>query len=318
MNMETRVIRYALMALTMMMASACQPKGESAKPEEGKAEEAGEAQGDIVTLSEASLKNMELKTVTAEVGTLGMKLSVPGRLSPDANRTAKVAPQLEGRVTRLNQDVGDRVAQGAVMGTLETPELLDKPLVLHAPVAGVVTEKAAAVGELVEKGRAIYEISDPSRLWLIGEVKEKDVALVHAGQKVEYTVPAYPGKVFGGKVARVGTAVEAESRTFEIRVEVDNRDGRLKPGMFADIGIVTQVVSNALLIDDAALQTDGEDQVAFVALDANRFEKRKVDVGLEEDGKVQVLGGIKAGERVVTEGSFTLKSELLKGELGEE
>jgi multidrug efflux pump subunit AcrA (membrane-fusion protein) len=272
----------------------------------------------VVTLSEGSLRNMDLRVMTAAVGTLGMKLAVPGRISPDANRTAKVAAQLEGRVSRLDLDVGDRVAQGAAMGTLETPELLDKPLVLRAPVSGVVTEKAAAVGELVEKGRAVYEISDPARLWLIGEVKEKDVALVHAGQKVEYTVPAYPGRTFTGRIARVATAVEADSRTFEIRVEVDNRDGKLKPGMFADLGIVTQVVQGALLIDDAALQTDGEDQVAFVSLDGNRFEKRKVKVGLEEDGKVQVLDGIKPGEKVVTEGSFTLKSELLKGELGEE
>jgi RND family efflux transporter MFP subunit len=243
---------------------------------------------------------------------------VPGRLTPDANRTAKVSATLEGRVTQLKQDVGDKVAQGSVMGSLETPELLDKPLILHAPITGVVTDKTASVGELVEKGRAIFEISDPSRLWLIGEVREKDVALVHAGQKVDFKVQSYPNTVFHGTIARVANAVEVDTRTFEVRVEVDNRNGKLKPGMFADLEIVTEALHDALLIDDAALQTEGEEQVAFVSLDSNRFEKRLVKVGLEEDGRVQVLSGIKPGERVVTEGSFTLKSELLKGELGEE
>jgi cobalt-zinc-cadmium efflux system membrane fusion protein len=305
------------LALTLIALGACRSKEAAVKEavkEEPTAQEAGNA-GDstaqVVTLSDASLKNMELKTMTAAIGALKMKLEIPGRLSPDANRTAKVAATLEGRVTKLNQDVGDRVAQGAVMGFLETPELLDKPLVLHAPVSGVVTEKAASVGELVEKGRAVYEISDPARLWLIGEVKEKDIALVHPGQKVDFIVQAYPGQAFHGKIARLGNAVESQTRTFEIRVEVDNRNGKLKPGMFADIEITTEVVQNALLIEDAALQTEGEEQIAFVALDGNRFEKRVVGIGLEEAGQVQVLSGLKAGEHVVTEGSFTAKVSIL-------
>jgi multidrug efflux pump subunit AcrA (membrane-fusion protein) len=313
----------ALLSLAMALAlglGACRSKEEAVK-DEPLAKEAGkeaESGTQVVTLSDASLENVELKTLTAAVGALKMKLKVPGRLSPDANRTAKVSATLEGRVTKLNQDIGDRVAQGAVMGLLETPELLDKPLVLHAPLSGIVTEKAASIGELVEKGKALYEISDPSRLWLIGEVREKDFASVHPDQKVDFNVQSYPGRIFHGKIARLGNAVESGSRTFEIRVEVENREGKLKPGMFADIEITTGMVQNALLIDDAALQTEGEDQIAFVALDGNRFEKRTVKVGLEEEGQVQVLEGIRAGERVVTEGSFTLKSELLKGELGEE
>ena len=142
--------------------------------------------------------------------------------------------------------------------------------------------------------------------------------MVSAGQMVDFTVLAYPKEVFRGKVARIGNVVEAESRTFEIRVEIDNRNGKLKPGMFADIQITTHVLRDALLISDAALQTEGEEQILFVALDGNRFEKRLVKEGREQEGIVQILDGLKAGENVVTEGSFTLKSEMLKGELGEE
>ncbi len=285
---------------------------------ESQAHEEAEKEENVVVLSEESLKNLDLKTETAAVRPLRKKLKVPGRISPDLNRTAKVSATLEGRIVKLNQDLGDRVDLGTVMGLLETPELLDKPVLLRAPIPGVVTEKPGALGELMEKGQVIYVLSDPRHVWLIGEVKEQDVALVQPGQAVDFTVLSYPQEVFQGKIARVGNAVEMDSRTFEIRIEVDNKDGRLKPGMFADLEIITEVLHNALLISDVALQTESEEQIAFVALDGNRFEKRVVKVGREQDGWVQVLDGIKAGERVVTEGSFTLKSEMLKGELGEE
>jgi len=112
--------------------------------------------------------------------------------------------------------------------------------------------------------------------------------------------------------------VEAGSRTLEVRIAVDNADGRLKPGMFADVEITTTIFENVLLIPDEALQTDGEHQIVFVALDGDKFEKRVVKLGEEQQGRVQVLAGLNAGEKVATEGSFILKSEMLKGELGEE
>ena len=88
--------------------------------------------------------------------------------------------------------------------------------------------------------------------------------------------------------------------------------------MFADVEITTTVMKDVLVISDAALQTDEDKQVVFLALDGSKFEKREVKLGLEQHGRVQVLEGIKAGDKVVTEGSFILKSEMLKGELGEE
>ncbi len=117
---------------------------------------------------------------------------------------------------------------------------------------------------------------------------------------------------------RIGNEVEAASRTLEVRIEVSNPDGRLKPGMFADVEITTTVLRDVLAIPDTALQTDEDNQVVFVALDGNKFEKRVVKLGMEQKGRVQVLEGLKAGEKIVTEGSFILKSEMLKGELGEE
>ena len=200
----------------------------------------------------------------------------------------------------------------------KAPELLGKPLEIKAPLAGIVLDRKSTVGELVDKSSVIYTISDPADLWVIAEVKERDIASVKLGQPATFGVLAYPGASFTGKVVRIANQVESDTRTLEVRISVDNRDGRLKPGMFADVEITTTVMDGILTIPDSALQTDGDQQVVFVALGDNRFAKRPVTLGSEQRGRVQVVEGLEPGEAVVTEGSFILKSELLKGELGEE
>lgn len=312
--MHIRKDHAFLLAASVLAMVGCSKQERAEEPAEPEAKSAA----NVLTLSPESLKNVEIKTEVAKAGPLEQRLRIPGQLKLDANRTAKVSATFEGKLVKLGHDLGDRVSQGAEMGLLETPELLDRPLAIRAPVAGIVTSKSAALGELVAKGQEIFTVSDPRFLWLIGEVKETDAARVRPGQKLEFTISAHPDQVLRGSIARVGAAVEPGSRTFEIRAEVDNRDGRLKPGMFADISIVTGTLANALLVSDAALQSDGDSQIAFVAFGNGKFEKRTVKTGRAQGGKVQVLEGIKEGEAVVTEGSFTLKSEMLKGELGEE
>lgn len=272
----------------------------------------------IVTLTQANLEHIELRVEPAQLGNLGMMLKAAGRISANLTKTAKVTSPLEGRLTTLKFDLNDRVRAGEEVGLVETPELLGKPLTLKAPIDGVIIERKATAGEVVDKTKEIYTISDPTQLWAIAEVKERDIGAVKLGQDASFTVLAYPQEKFHGKVVLIGNQVESGSRTLEVRIAVDNRDGRLKAGMFADIEIVTTVLDHVLLVPDSALQTDGDDQIVFVALDGNRFEKRVVTLGLEQAGSVQILGGVKAGEKIVTEGSFILKSEMLKGQLGEE
>ena len=197
----------------------------------------------------------------------------------------------------------------------QTPELLGKALEVKSPIDGVITDRKSTAGELLSKETQIYTVSEPADLWVLAEIKERDIGAVKVGQDTVFTVLAYPGEQFHGKVVRVGNRVEEGSRTLEVRIEVSNADGRLKPGMFADVEIVTTVQENVLLIPDAAMQTDGDNQIVFVALDGNKFEKRIVKIGLDQRGLVQILEGVKPGEKVVTDGSFILKSEMLKGEM---
>lgn len=273
---------------------------------------------DTVTLSDESMQQVTIKTAPVTRGSLPMTLRSPGRISVNVNRTAKVTSTFEGRISMMNYDVGAVVERGEVMALVDSPELLNKPLELRAPMSGQVIERRGTVGEAVDKTTELYAISDLKSLWCIAEIKERDVATIRKGQQVSIRVIAYPGKIFVGNLSLIGQEVEEKTRTLEVRIEVNNSDGMLKPGMFADVEVVTNVLGNVLIIPDESLQTLDDQQVVFVVANHNEFTKRVVRVGREHAGRAEIIDGLQEGDTVVTKGSFVLKSELLKGTLGEE
>jgi multidrug efflux pump subunit AcrA (membrane-fusion protein) len=313
--MKLILLRSAAALLALAAFSGCSKKAAEATPvaaAETKHEE------NVVTLTKENLARVTLKTEAVARGSLDVTLKAVGRLGENLNKTAKVTSTFEGRLIKLNVDLNERVKAGDVMGLVQAPELLGKALELKAPIDGVVIERKSTAGELIGKDTEIYTISDPTDLWLLAEIKERDIGAIKVGQEATFTVLAYPEESFRGKIVLVGNRVETDSRTLEIRVAVANPDGRLKPGMFADVEIATTALPNVLVIPDEALQKMDDDQVVFVAASDTRFEKRVIKTGLEQHGHVQVVDGLKEGDRIVTTGSFILKSELLKGELGEE
>ena len=309
--MKRLSISYLVIALLITGLLGCSKKqvsNEAAKPDDN----AGQ---NVLKLSKESLTHVKIETQPVVRGNLQLTLKAAGRLSANLNKTAKVFTTLEGRLTKLNFDLGDSVKPGDVLASIETPELLGKPLELKAPIAGVITERKSTPGELVKKESEIYTISDPTQLWVITAIKERDIGAVRVGQEASFKVLAFEHEEFHGRVTRIGSEIDAGSRTLEVRIEAANPDGKLKPGMFADVEIKTVVTENVLLIPDAAIQTDGEEQIVFVARDPTTFERRTVKLGLQQDTQMQIMEGLKEGEPVVTEGGFILKSEMLKSEM---
>lgn len=304
-SLSSTVALALLVALSGCLKNEAPTSGAEAKPETAH-------EDNVVTLTKENLERVSLNIQPVVRGSLEMTLRAVGRISENLNKTAKVTSTLEGRLMKLNYDLNQPVKAGEVVGLVQTPELLGKPLELRAPIDGIITQRKSTVGELISKETEVYTISDPANLWVLAEVKERDLGALRVGQDATFSVLAYPGESFGGKVVLVGNRVESESRTLEARIEVDNRDGRLKPGMFTDVEITTTMIEGVLVVPDTALQTDGDVQIVFVALGDGKFEKRVVKLGQERHGRVQVLEGIKEGENVVTTGSFILKSELLK------
>jgi multidrug efflux pump subunit AcrA (membrane-fusion protein) len=306
-------LRLLIVVLCLAAAAGCSKKEVSEKPDHAEKHEEN-----VVTLTKENLDHVEIKTEPVTLGNLDTTIKAAGRVSENVNKTARLSSTLEGRLIKLNYDLNDKVKAGDVLALIQTPELLGRPLELKAPIDGVVIDRKATTGELVSKEKEVYVISDPTDLWVIAEVKERDIGAVKVGQDATFSVLAYPDERFHGKVVRTGNQVEAESRTLEVRIEVDNSDGRLRAGMFADVEIVTTTLRDVVVIPDTAIQTDEDKQVVFVALNANKFQKRVVKLGMEQHGRAQVLEGLKPGDMLVTKGSFILKSEMLKGELGEE
>lgn len=188
---------------------------------------------------------------------------------------------------------------------------------LRAPFAGRVIEKHATVGEVVGPDRQLFTIADLSRVWILLDIYEKDLPRVKVGQSAEITGEGF-AQSLRGRVTYVSDVLDEETRSAKARVEVENTDGRLRPGMFVRAILVDDgATRQALLVPESALQRMDSGFVIFVEIAPHRFERREVELGERQGDRVEVKSGVKPGERVVTEGGFWLKSEFSRAKLGE-
>ena len=182
-------------------------------------------------------------------------------------------------------------------------------LTLRAPAGGVVLEKPAIRGMRFMPGEAMFKIADLSSLWLLAEVFEQDLSLVRPGQAAAITVNAYPGETFTGKVTFVYPTVNPQTRTAQVRIELPNPGGRLKPAMYASIELATGARGQVIAVPSSAVLHSGTRQVVLVELAEGRYQPRPVKLGLQSDDYVEVLEGVGAGERVVVSANFLLDAE---------
>jgi RND family efflux transporter MFP subunit len=186
---------------------------------------------------------------------------------------------------------------------------------LTSPVSGTVINRSANPGEVVEANKEILRVADLSSVWVIGQVYKKDLGHVRVGSSASVTSPAYPGRVFRGQVSYVAPRLDVATRTAQVRIELANPGQMLKIGMYVNVAFATIGGSENTVpfVPASAVQNINNQQVVFVATnDPNVFVMRHVRVGPETGGRVPVLEGLLVGDRVVTEGSFTLRAEWLK------
>lgn len=190
-----------------------------------------------------------------------------------------------------------------------------------SPFEGTVVEKEASLGEMVSPEQNLFSVADLSRVWIWIDVFEKDLRRVHPDDGVSVQVDAYPGETFEGKVSFLTGSVDTATRTVRARIDVDNRDGRLRPGMFARVRLTDPHVSPAgpgvTVVPESALQRQGEGFVVFVPDGERRYRLREVQAGRKSGDLIEILGGLKPGERVVVKGVFLLASEAAKETMGE-
>ena len=182
---------------------------------------------------------------------------------------------------------------------------------LRAPIDGVITERNINPGMQVRPDLAnpLYVISDLSHVWVSMDVFEKDLSILRVGKKVLVRVPAYAGQNFPGTVDYIGRTVDETSRTIKVRCTVPNPDGKLLPAMYATVELLSDPSDQAIVIPLTALFTEGESDWVFLALGDGRYRKQPVSVGLRLKDRAVIATGIKAGQRVVTEGALMLRQE---------
>jgi membrane fusion protein, heavy metal efflux system len=190
----------------------------------------------------------------------------------------------------------------------EPTQKLEPVAIVKAPVRGTITQRQIGVGQYINSEAAgaanpVYTISDLSTVYLIANVREVDAPLMKVGLPLEVHVLAYPGRVFKGKVSYVAPSIDPATHRLPVRADVENPDGALKPGMFANFSIITGEASSAPAVPQEAIVYEGDQARVWVAGDGDTLALRQIRPGRSSEGMVEVRAGLSAGEKVVTSGT---------------
>ncbi len=358
---------------------------------EGHDEHSGEL-GEV-KMATAVQKQNGVVVVAVKMQRLAGAISATGKVEANADRIAHVSPRISGKIVSVKASLGDSVAAGQVLATLDSVELGEalsryhqsktklalaqssmdrikglvekkiaarkdifqaetdyktsqtelhtdeerlslygvelseikegthkKPLLpVRSPIGGIITEKHAIVGELSDPSKSLYTVADLSNVWVLVDINEKDLAKVRKGQTAVVTVGAFPDLKLRGRITYIADLVNEATRTVKARIEVANPGRKLKPEMFATVELALSADSPPVVAipEDALQDLDGK-KVVFVAEGEAEFGARQVQVGRSAGGMIEIVSGLKEGERYAIKGAFILKSELKKGEVVDE
>lgn len=180
-----------------------------------------------------------------------------------------------------------------------------------APTQGRISHRACNLGEVVQSGEHLFTVGDYRTVWLTAQIHEKDVNQVKLGQAIALTCESYPDKKFYGHLNYIADSIDKETRTLPVRAEADNPNLLLKAQMFANMKIIV-AERRMLIVPKEAIQDAGHAKVVYLAVSDGKFRETPVKLGVQCGDDVEILQGLKDGDRVVTNGSFELRAQALK------
>lgn len=269
-----------------------------------------------IHLEDESQNIIGLKIIKAKRMPLLSKINVVGDIAQDTENVKHITAPDTGTLKSMNVHVGDVVEKGTLLAQMTTRDGQDIPIV--SPSHGIIMAKYARDGESLNLISSILTIADPDVLRASFNVYEKDLLGVNPGLKVIVKSMAYPEKTFDGEIVFVSPQVDSKTRAIRVRANIKNEEHLLKFGMFVSGEILVPVSDDTIVLPEEALQEVKGKTVIFVPdpKDHHQFQMQEIRVGRRTSGFVEILEGIKENEDVVSVGSYYLKSELLKGELG--
>lgn len=186
-----------------------------------------------------------------------------------------------------------------------------------APISGTVVNRMITPGTVVEPGEQVFTVSDLSGIWMIASVNEADMSKVHVGNKARILSQAYPDAAFRGQVTRLGAELDPKTRTLQVRILVPNEGTKLRVGMYVNAQIMQGMSKQALFVPEDAIQDVNGSPIVFLRQADNKFEPKPIQIAHRLNGEAEVSAGLNPGDAVVVKGSFIVKSQMLKSQIGE-
>lgn len=252
---------------------------------------------------------VSVRTMTAEITTLHGYVNTNGEV--ESQNSVSVYPDMGGKVISTSVMLGSSVKKNDIIAYVDPsePGTNYRSSPVYAPISGSVISTPLKNGKKVTTSTAIAIIGDINNLQVTANVPERYVAVLKKGLKAEVSVEAYPGVIFEATVSRVSPVVDATTRTKEVILTFDRHDERINAGMFAKVKLYTEDYSDAVVMPSDALVQNGDDFFAYIVNssgDSETVSKVKVEKGKTVDGYVQILSGVKAGDKVVIQGMTSL------------
>jgi membrane fusion protein, heavy metal efflux system len=220
--------------------------------------------------------------------------------------------QAESAEIQAGGDLAATQAALKVMGITDPDALVKAPpsfeVPVRAPISGMVVEQDVSAGQFIQPGTTqCFMISDISSVWVLVNVYQKDLPYVRVGDTVAIQTDTYPD-VFHGRISYVAASLDPSTRTLQARIETSNPGEKLKKDMYVSVTVNAGAISNAIALPDAAVLRDSENQpFVYAATGSNQFGRRTVTLGESLNGQTQITSGLKAGDRVIGNGSLFLQ-----------
>jgi cobalt-zinc-cadmium efflux system membrane fusion protein len=267
-----------------------------------------------VSLTEDQVKALGLKFVQADLRPIARLLGVNGDVAVLPDAQTQVSLRISGNVQAVYVNLGDSVRAGQKLALIESRTVGNPPptVVVPAPADGIVDARNITVGQSVEPNSTLFNLSDRSRMRVVGKVYEEDLGQVRVGQPAFVKLLAYPDELLSGTVSFVGPTLDSETRTVDVWVLLDNKQGLLKPNLFAQVNIVLGENKAALTVPNAAVLEANDEKFVFVH-EGEKYNRVDITAGAADDQYTEVLSGIVPGDEVVTQGARQLYTLWLTG-----
>jgi multidrug efflux pump subunit AcrA (membrane-fusion protein) len=257
-------------------------------------------------LSEAVANPVSAAVV--KTGTISNTLSFTGDLHADEE--ALVYSMVNGRVVKYNHKEGDKVSKGTPLVTLEREETWDqfKPVIVESPISGTVATNYLTTGERATPQTPLSLVVGGGGITVYIKVPDKELSRIKKDMKAELTVTTAPGVVYEGTVERVSPVIDRTTRTSQVEIHISDADGPLRSGMFGNVTIILEEKDDALLIpaESVIFEKEGKEEPYCFVIEKNIAKKRALTVGITQKDMVEVVSGLKAGDKVATLGKENL------------